>query len=127
MKNTLENKAKFFALYWEQKILKDKAGQTFNVCSNINLKHESWFIELKPLSQISDEDALWYSKQVFVDEYVQSVDEEILIQKIKKANHFNLKDPYRMDYLRSKGYALPWLDISIEEQIEFGWIVLKTK
>lgn len=30
-----------------------------------------------------------------------------------------------IDYLRSKGYALPYLGISVEEQIEFGWIKLK--
>lgn len=27
-----------------------------------------------------------------------------------------------IDYLRSKGYALPFRDISIEQQIEYGWI-----
>lgn len=29
------------------------------------------------------------------------------------------------DYLRSKGYALPWMGVSVEKQIEYGWIKLK--
>ncbi|TDO21917.1 hypothetical protein [Pedobacter duraquae] len=30
-----------------------------------------------------------------------------------------------VDYLRSKGYALPWMGLSVEKQIEYGWIKLK--
>lgn len=30
-----------------------------------------------------------------------------------------------LDYLRSKGYALQWMDMSIEELISRGWIKLK--
>lgn len=29
------------------------------------------------------------------------------------------------DLLRSKGYALPWMGLSVEKQIEYGWIKLK--
>jgi hypothetical protein len=29
------------------------------------------------------------------------------------------------DYLRSKGYALPWMDLSVEDLVEYGWIKLK--
>lgn len=29
------------------------------------------------------------------------------------------------DYLRSKGYALPWQGISVEKQLELGWIILE--
>lgn len=28
------------------------------------------------------------------------------------------------DYLRSKGYALPYMGISVEDQIKYGWIKL---
>lgn len=30
-----------------------------------------------------------------------------------------------MDYLRSKGYAVPWLDLSVDDLIEYGWVKLK--
>ena len=29
------------------------------------------------------------------------------------------------DYLRSKGYALPYMDLSVEDLIEYGWIKLE--
>lgn len=29
------------------------------------------------------------------------------------------------DYLRSKGYALPWMGLSVEDLVNFGWIKLK--
>lgn len=32
--------------------------------------------------------------------------------------------PNAYDYLRSKGYVLPWMGLSVEEMIEAGWIKL---
>jgi hypothetical protein len=29
------------------------------------------------------------------------------------------------DYLRSKGYALHWMDLSVKDLVEYGWIKLK--
>jgi hypothetical protein len=29
------------------------------------------------------------------------------------------------DYLRSKGYALPWMGLSVDELVEYGWVKLK--
>ena len=29
------------------------------------------------------------------------------------------------DYLRTKCYALPWMDLSVEDLIEYGWVKLK--
>lgn len=63
MENTLKNKAKFFAQYWWQEVLRyHNAGVPTTVDENIlvlerqNLKH-AW-LELKSLSSISDEDAI---------------------------------------------------------------------
>lgn len=60
--NTLENKAKFFAQYWGQKIATRKIGNAWCplklnrtvIQSEIN----KWTLELKPLSSITDEDAI---------------------------------------------------------------------
>ncbi|MDV3490968.1 hypothetical protein CMV03_07160 [Elizabethkingia anophelis] len=30
-----------------------------------------------------------------------------------------------IDYLRSRGYALPWMEISVQKLIEYGWVKLK--
>ncbi|OPC11944.1 hypothetical protein BAX93_05435 [Elizabethkingia meningoseptica] len=32
-----------------------------------------------------------------------------------------------IDYLRSKGYALPWMGLSVEKLVEYGWVKLKNK
>ena len=100
MKNTLENKTKFFAQYYGQKVLLDD-----NLTVNFTRLHygiedfKNWWLELKPLSEISNEDALEISDFVYADR--------------------------KVDYLRSKGYAIPWNGISVEEMIEFGWVKLK--
>lgn len=128
-----ENKAKFFALYLGQMVeypeiddrivrhklvasgfeylhlnykrkVKGCIGNEISF-SNKNTNHNSNALnaklELKPLSQISDEDkehAYW------------------LVYPITVIN---------IDFLRSKGYALPWMGLSVEEMVEYGWIRLK--
>jgi len=32
---------------------------------------------------------------------------------------------YIVDHLRSKGYALPWMGLSVDQMVEAGWIKLK--
>src|SRR5690606_10814141 len=65
MENALENKAKFFAQYWGQKVMRCKTFNAttghglsglMNVDVNSEIIKENWFLELKPLSSISDED-----------------------------------------------------------------------
>ena len=36
-----------------------------------------------------------------------------------------LKKEIKSDCLRSKGYALPYMDLSVDNLIEYGWIKLK--
>ena len=33
--------------------------------------------------------------------------------------------PYEVDYLRNKGYALPWMNLSVQDMVDYGWIKLK--
>ena len=116
-----ENKAKFFALYWGQKVIKDDVSQLLYVSPNINLEHDSWYLNLKPLSSISDEDrnvvSTYYNTNLIkIDEY----------GGFEPWYDGNFK-PWRsiqIDYLRSKGYALPWMGLSVEEIVEAGWIKL---
>lgn len=67
-KNTLENKAKFFAQYWGQKILRfTQTDNSFScLCVNDNINdvknYSDWILELKALSGISDEDAIEVAK-----------------------------------------------------------------
>lgn len=68
---------------------------------------EESHLELKPLSSISDEDA---KKLGFRDSDHFKFD----------ASPTNWKDE-----LRLLGYAVEWVNLSVEKQLEYGWIKLK--
>lgn len=172
MTNTLENKARFFALYWGQIVLRDNFWfpQNIRIIGNdkfhlfqdasskiggISEKH----IYLTPLSQISDEDARFvidiydkmcnkpiYQSQTKVGAFgevfkqifwtyptscpnddgyrVAANFSDDIVNVIDSPNRFEMHIQC-IDYLRSRGYALPWMGISVEQQIEWGWVKLK--
>ncbi|GGG97494.1 hypothetical protein [Pedobacter zeae] len=122
MDNTLENKKKLFCQYFGQKV----------VCASISdkrtsLMHQTTFtypdefknhcLVLKPLSSITDED----QDYILRDKTCNSME---LVQEDKIGAFFH-SDVYVTDYLRSKGYALPWMGLSVEKQIEYGWVKLE--
>jgi hypothetical protein len=87
------------------------------------------FCELKPLSKITDEDAFnltklcwskyWKHHTVENGKHIVSV----ILNKyddIYESNHIQIA----IDYLRSKGYALPFLNYSVEDLVSFGWVKL---
>lgn len=155
-KNTLENKAKFFSQYFSQHVLYFSSDFLRKI-DNLTLDsiENDDFLELKPLSQISDEDAInvaklvspmlfegrgkngghyiykseiwWYSVKhdgktlmvdIDLDGYVFEYDE---IDEYKRPS----RSLIGTDYLRSKGYALPYMDLSVEDLIDYGWVKLK--
>ena len=46
------------------------------------------------------------------------------LNRVHENANFNIEQ-YEIDYLRSKGYALPYMDLSVEDLISYGWIKLK--
>ncbi len=106
MENTIENKIKFFAQYWGQKLGGTKYTPQGLGINKSNLNSID-YLELKPLSSITDEDA----------------------QKLGFSNsgHFNFGADinWHKDQLRLLGYAVEWADFSVEEMFDFGWIKLK--
>lgn len=150
MENTLENKAKFFALYWGQEILSYQIKATSLVCVGDSRIHKDDILELKPLSQITDEDAVEVAKIMDVKDPDFWTNEFSKYRKEDQCNYsevgrdyisyFFRKERYSLnlrvwyikqkliiavgDFLRSKGYALPYLNLSVEKQIEYGWIKL---
>lgn len=159
MENTLENKAKFFAQYWGQLIIGDvnNAGEKviYPVEKSNMYRFEETRLELKPISSITDEDAIEVAKIVL--NYYKSdktieipINSKFVVNKIHKDidvwfrdllinihtttsttsfvidNKEFLSSPIDVyDYLRSKGYALPWMGLTVEQLIEYGWIKLK--
>lgn len=163
MKNTIENKARFFGNHLgaticypsDGKIIKAKltsvgfeeiqttyfrrrksvrntycVGDLLSWKSNGNHKCDALnaYIELTPLSQITDEDARRVTQIMnTIGSKIGSGIMEAEDIKENLAKHPDLIISHTADYLRSKSYALPFNDITVEEQIEFGWIKLKTK
>lgn len=130
-----QNKRKFFAQYWGQEVWKDNRYQDEGYIVRIHdyLLDELVdydYLELKSLSDISDEDLSHVSELMggWGD-----INEEITLAIFSEPAGYYI-DGYTgrqvlsvIDYLRSKGYALPWMGISVEKQIDFGWIKLITQ
>lgn len=119
MENTLENKARFFAQYFGQKVLKIIDNETpFLVSGDGSRKRLLLaYLELTPLSQISDEDRHEVSGDLAmsINEYGCEYSFEGLVEW----------GIYDADYLRSKGYALPYMGLSVEDLVNRGWVKLK--
>lgn len=140
MESNLENKARFFALYYGQKVLKSTVTDNANIDYFENLLHERGFqynyLELTPLSSITDEDCIdvyqiarKYKRWMYSKDTAQiAKGSEIVQDIINSGTHWTPKQlSETIDYLRSKGYALPFMGLSVETMIEYGWIKLKTK
>lgn len=145
MENTLENKAKFFAQYWGQRVMAVTVNED-NTRHKIGNSHmgkyhvECCHLELNPLSSITDEDLFYlpldYSYpetkilsvgEIVFSEKSKSLLIELSIKYIINGNkcgsiyYQELKQP-QIDYLRMRGYAVPWIELTIEELINYGWI-----
>lgn len=152
MENTSYNKQKFFALYWGQKIVADGfcLGDTCTVDFALSegIVKEGW-LELKPLSEISDEDAIEVAKIVSFHDGVgvlvfNQKDRVSIYDKYNDCPHminvlhifysleiFSLDEEGKVfqydwdrlikctDYLRSKGYYL-----GDGTEVEYGWVKL---
>lgn len=130
---TQENKAKFFAQYWALNCICNdefiwRSDETFDtVLSIYNGDLSGWYAKLKPLTAISNKDALELGKIGLEGDYDSSVTDEECIEYCKSdilktdVYFYNVSD-----YLRSKGYALPWMGLTVQEMVEYGWIKLLT-
>jgi len=156
MENIIKNKVKLSSLYYNQKGWGKKKWDNFN--SEEAIKNDGEFLDtiddndfifLKPLSSITDEDAVKVAKilhpnvkewqkpyrergNTWVDadddsEYYLCFSEELFETQGNSFITYGefLKVLSATDYLRSKGYALPFMNLSVEKQLEYGWIKLE--
>ena len=113
-----ENKAKFLDLYVGQE--SDNSSPTYSKISRslndmVSLGIGDYAVKLKPLSSISDEDA------EFIDLQSEDYNEDGWFDG---EGIFYYWASFDVDYLRSKGYALPWMGLSVEEMVQADWIKL---
>lgn len=96
MELTNELKARFFALYWGQEVI---------IIAD----------ELTTLDEMS---------AYYKDDFSHLLLRPLLVDD-GCAGMYIYRVPHLLDYLRSKGFALPFMGISVEEMVQAGWIKLK--
>lgn len=135
-------KSRFFAQYYGQEILRwhQWIETTNNGKVDLSIpaiEKEGWFIELKHLSQINDEDCIFIGTNILAiptglinyEHKVVYVKNVITNQLNKNITHIGKENViysnfYLLDFLRSKGYAVPFMEYSIDDLISFGWVQL---
>ena len=144
--NTLENKSIFFAQYWGQHVLYFSSDFLRKI-DNLTLDsvENDDYLELKPLSHISDEDVIQGIT------YLYNITREALGEILEIKHYYTFSSittieigcnsktsrsihhwsgtkkigSFEADYFRSKGYALHYMDLSVEDLVEYGWVKLK--
>jgi hypothetical protein len=117
-------KSRFFAQYFGVRVFQNELNKKYDypnysypltIEKDFN-KETNEFLELKPLSKITDEDALkcWEN-----DNYNATKED---IREVSRL--FLEMTAVNSDYLRSKGYALSYMNYSVEDLISFGWVQL---
>lgn len=126
-KNTPERKAQFFALYWGQEVMiefsgmfSDKMMKRYPVSylEIVNQSTKNYWLELKPISQISDEDAI----ALGFEDAPELVKE---LEKNQEVFYTHFIDAYDADFLRSRGYVLNDYYGTVEEKVSWGWVKLR--
>ena len=116
--NKTDVKCRFFAQYWGTKTMYvGEVGLVEVGKGGWNLKHPDFFLQLKPLSKITNEDAIsmyrglernYESSNQFLEDY----------------KSIGFLEQSEVDFLRSKGYAAPYMEYSVDELVKIGWVQL---
>lgn len=142
---TPENKGRFFAQYYGQEVYNPNDGNPIVMVSALTLMDvHNYHLLLKPLSAITDEDAievyrLYFGSDTAMDftgdtgsAYFQPkrvTPDDFYVQRIISGEDYETGDFQKVievtDFLRSKGYAMPWMGLSVEEMIVANWIKLQ--
>ncbi|WP_027381853.1 hypothetical protein [Epilithonimonas caeni] len=104
---------------------------SFKSNGNHNSDAINAYLELKPLSLITNDElgaiARFYNRtatNVYIDNEQLTFDYYHGDETHSAA--IELNSGYCLDYLRNNGFAAEWMGLTVEEQIKFGWVKLKT-
>lgn len=135
---TQEIRQRIFALYWGQAVLIYDTEHAPFFVSRISIDIEESYLYLTPLHLITDEDAICITQIIF-PEY-QSPLGKVRAGKRFVKNAFlsksfesmtEIQDTQQIlqitDLLRSRGYALPYLNYTVDDLVEDGVFKLKTE
>ncbi len=122
-------KSRFFAQYWGTKTLYvGGVGKVEVGNGGWNLKHPDLFLQLKSISNLSDEDAIELNDLMKWYEEIE-VDRIIVLDVLDDLTTNNKSYPFNetllvYDFLRLKGYAVPFMQYSVDDLVSLGWVQL---
>jgi hypothetical protein len=121
-------KSRFFAQYWGTKTLYIGGKGLVELGEGgWNLKHPDFFLQLKPLSSATREEVFdTYCKMWEFNENLIETDTKIAIDWFQNYGkpHYVKFNQEQTDFLRSKCYAIPFMEYSVDDLISFGWVQL---
>lgn len=115
---TSDIKAKIFAQYLGCKMLHNSATRPEHIYEiNYSDDYSKYELLLKPLSEISDEDL------DIISEILGVIYPKNFVNSIIENSNYAVNSTLcinTIQYLQSKGYALPYLDYSVDDLVELG-------
>jgi hypothetical protein len=118
-------KERFFAQYYEQKVMSDKDFpnrlEEVEPCLG---GVESTILLLRSIDQLTDEEYKEVAKCMYQDDHWLEADLGRDLLDTDKVLSLKLSGKI-IDYLRSIGIALPFMGYSVEELVKAGWVKLK--
>lgn len=131
MENNLFNKLKFFAQYFEQDVLtlgsNDNYPVNYQWMQCVSTEPGYSYLKLRSLKSITDDEAIEVAKLQDWKDYSHPMDVEDrrgIRDAIKVAFKNQWVNYTTYQYLQSRGFALPFHDLSVETLVEYGWIKL---
>lgn len=133
MENTTENKLRFFALYFGQDFLRHKNWKLASdkISGISSLLSKNYHLELRSIDSITDDECVEYYNLKHINSkfLVMAVEDKTKVLDIKKEVGW-LKfraDFTRLDcdFFRSKGFLVPFMNLTTDQIIEFGWAKIK--
>jgi len=112
-------KCRFFAQYWGQQVQRYENNNYKKVVNGFietNLQDKDYLL-LKPISKITDEDAI--SMYRGLERNYESAN-----QFLEDYKSIGFLEQSEVDFLRSKGYAVPFMNYSVEDLVKMGWVQL---
>ena len=136
--NKTDVKCRFFAQYLYQDVLIIDRDNVWKITGEVldNIKYYD-FITLKHISKITEDECIFIGTEILdiptglinyehKVSYVKNVLINQLNKNVSQIGKVNViySNFYLLDFLRKQGYATPFLNYSVQELINIGWLQL---
>lgn len=129
MENTTENKLKFFALYFGQRVLKNVKSPQVTILNGHFFYYsvpyiENYHLKLRSIDSITNDECVGVYDLLF--DFPSA--ENHVFAKVCKIKFLIENEDYSQiltDFLRSKGFLVPFMNLTTDQILEFGWAKIK--